>query len=322
MGTYRTTLDAMETFPLLGLVVTDRRGLVTGWTPGAERLLGHTASQAVGRSVAELLGVPDPTAGESQGPLPVRHRDGRRLELPVSRQALATGPAGALANVLVFGPSGGCGPATRDALAEWVLNQSPLAMTVYDTDLRCVAQNERMRRISGMSDEERRGRRLTDVLSGPDAEEWQKRMRIALTTGEEQVGEIEGSILARTSARVLGVSVTPLRDRLGRTLGVCTTVSDVTEARRARDRLALLTDASVRIGTTLDVSRTGQELTEVAVPRFADFARLDLLEVLLRGDEPAPGPLSGTVRVRRIAELAMSEGIWEVVSTASPADSR
>ncbi len=55
----------------------------------------------------------------------------------------------------------------------------------------------------------------------------------------------------------------------------------------ARSRLQLLYDAGVRIGTTLDVERTAEELSEVAVPRFADFVTVELLEPVLRGDEPA-----------------------------------
>ncbi|MEV0371806.1 SpoIIE family protein phosphatase [Streptomyces sp. NPDC050636] len=54
----------------------------------------------------------------------------------------------------------------------------------------------------------------------------------------------------------------------------------------ARRRLELLSEASTRIGTTLDVSRTARELAEMAVPRLADFVTIDLPEAVLRGDEP------------------------------------
>jgi GAF domain-containing protein/anti-sigma regulatory factor (Ser/Thr protein kinase) len=58
----------------------------------------------------------------------------------------------------------------------------------------------------------------------------------------------------------------------------------------ARQRLELLYDASVRIGTVLDVTRTAEELTEVAVPRFADFAAVDLPDPVLLGEEPPGDP--------------------------------
>ncbi|MGW1024920.1 SpoIIE family protein phosphatase [Streptomyces sp. NPDC002577] len=55
----------------------------------------------------------------------------------------------------------------------------------------------------------------------------------------------------------------------------------------ARRRLELLSEASTRIGTTLDVRRTAQELAETAVPRLADFVTIDLPEAVLHGDEAA-----------------------------------
>ncbi|WP_308407008.1 SpoIIE family protein phosphatase [Streptomyces sp. AC555_RSS877] len=67
----------------------------------------------------------------------------------------------------------------------------------------------------------------------------------------------------------------------------------------ARRRLELLHDAGVRIGTTLDVTRTAEELTEVAVSRFADFTAVDLPDAVLQGDEP--GPFGSGGQLRRIA---------------------
>ncbi|MCF3101738.1 SpoIIE family protein phosphatase [Streptomyces roseoverticillatus] len=63
----------------------------------------------------------------------------------------------------------------------------------------------------------------------------------------------------------------------------------------ARRRLELLSEASTRIGTTLDVSRTARELAEMAVPRLADFVTIDLPEAVLRGDEPSD-PAKGLQR--------------------------
>ncbi|MFD7402233.1 SpoIIE family protein phosphatase [Streptomyces sp. NPDC059866] len=72
----------------------------------------------------------------------------------------------------------------------------------------------------------------------------------------------------------------------------------------ARRRLELLHDAGVRIGTTLDVAHTAEELAEVTVPRFADFTAVDLPASVLRGDEP--GPLGEDTALRRVALGAVS----------------
>jgi serine phosphatase RsbU (regulator of sigma subunit)/anti-sigma regulatory factor (Ser/Thr protein kinase) len=82
-----------------------------------------------------------------------------------------------------------------------------------------------------------------------------------------------------------------------------------------RDRLTLLTDAGVRVGSTLDTVRTAQELADVAVPRFADVAVVDLFDAVLQGDEPPPLPPAGPITLRRVARSTAGgqeqETAWE-----------
>ncbi|WP_255308006.1 ATP-binding SpoIIE family protein phosphatase [Streptomyces marincola] len=68
----------------------------------------------------------------------------------------------------------------------------------------------------------------------------------------------------------------------------------------ARERLTLLRVASRHVGSTLDVRRTAREVTEVAVPGFADLVTVDLFDSVLRGDEPG-GPDGVARRLRRVA---------------------
>ncbi len=105
--------------------------------------------------------------------------------------------------------------------------------------------------------------------------------------------------------RLLAVNIRPTAP-FGQA-GTVVTLRDTTELRAlsgraevAHERLKLLYDAGVRIGTTLDVERTARELAEVAVPRFADIASVDLLDPVLHGDEP---PEPGT-EMRRTAVVA------------------
>nr|WP_250847573.1 SpoIIE family protein phosphatase [Streptomyces hygroscopicus] len=92
--------------------------------------------------------------------------------------------------------------------------------------------------------------------------------------------------------RLLAVNQRPA-ERAGQPWGSVATLRDTTELRaltdkadRAYARLRLLYEASVRVGTSLDMERTAEELARVAVPRFADFATVDLHEAVLRGEEP------------------------------------
>lgn len=58
----------------------------------------------------------------------------------------------------------------------------------------------------------------------------------------------------------------------------------VTERFTMRSRLEWLSLASTRIGTTLDLERTAQELADFVVPALADGVAIDLLESALRGE--------------------------------------
>ncbi|MFE9441965.1 SpoIIE family protein phosphatase [Streptomyces sp. NPDC006602] len=82
-------------------------------------------------------------------------------------------------------------------------------------------------------------------------------------------------------------------DSQGGPPGSVATLRDSTELRAlsgraetARERLNMLYDAGVAIGTSLDVTRTAEELAELAVPRFADFVTVDLFEAVLSGGQP------------------------------------
>ncbi|MFJ4013483.1 SpoIIE family protein phosphatase [Streptomyces sp. NPDC090026] len=73
----------------------------------------------------------------------------------------------------------------------------------------------------------------------------------------------------------------------------------------ARRRLELLRESSRRIGTTLDVVRTAEELAEVVVENFADVVTVDLYPAVLRGDEPSA---AGALLMQRAA-VAGAEGL-------------
>ncbi|MFC7983971.1 SpoIIE family protein phosphatase [Streptomyces sp. NPDC057336] len=99
--------------------------------------------------------------------------------------------------------------------------------------------------------------------------------------------------------RLLAVNQRPT-DIRGGPAGSVTTLRDSTELRAlsgraetARERLEILYAAGVGIGTSLDVTRTAEELAELAVPRFADYVSVDLYDAVLAGGQPGSAtPLS------------------------------
>ncbi|MFC3574749.1 SpoIIE family protein phosphatase [Streptomyces yaanensis] len=119
-----------------------------------------------------------------------------------------------------------------------------------------------------------------------------------LVSGREATDEVH-----LAGERLLVVNQRPT-DRAGGPRGTVVTLRDSTELREvsgraevARERLKLLYDAGLGVGTTLDVVRTADELARVAVPRFADFVTVDLADGVLHGGEPG----ASAKNMRRIA---------------------
>src|SRR5262249_34692092 len=74
-----------------------------------------------------------------------------------------------------------------------------------------------------------------------------------------------------------------------------------------RNQLAFLSEAGRRIGKVrpLDMTHTARQAAEVAVPRFADFAAVDLSDTVLRGREPSPELLTAPFSLRCVAERSV-----------------
>ncbi|MCT2543069.1 SpoIIE family protein phosphatase/ATP-binding protein [Streptomyces atratus] len=161
-----------------------------------------------------------------------------------------------------------------------VLHAVREGVLIVSKDGRLLLANDEARRLLDLPlDAE--GRRVPD-LSGLDPG-----MVELLTSGRAATDEVH-----LVGGRLLAVNQRPT-DRHGGPRGTVATLRDSTELRvlsgraeNARERLSLLYDAGLGIGTTLDVVRTADELTEIAVPRLADFATVDLAEPVLHGDEP------------------------------------
>ncbi|MER5178947.1 SpoIIE family protein phosphatase [Streptomyces sp. NPDC002896] len=220
--------------------------------------------------------------------------------------------------VSALAPSAGpsAGPSRSpgdDALVMWGFTQSPCTLALYDTGLRLRRANADMERVMGLSEDAMRGLRLPEIVADPQAELTEECMRRALETGEQQHLQVSQGLAGHDRVSVWATSLIPVRDASGVTQGVLLSAHDITEQHLARQRLVLLNDASIRIGSTLDLARTAQELADVAVPALADFATVDLLPAVEGSQDPRSGPLSGTVTLRRVACQSVLPGCPEAV---------
>ncbi|MCZ0974693.1 PAS domain-containing protein [Streptomyces albulus] len=302
-----------------------------GLDRGAERLLGHASARALGRPLAELFTAADARSASGErvwrhrlaaeggwsGLVAVRDRTGHRLDLDVRVLPLRAGPDPparlVLAAEVAWTPWSG---ASR-SLLNGILRMSPIGVAMLDPELRYVWLNDALERMGGTPRAERLGKRLSDVLPDLAVESVEAEMRRVLRTGVPSMGY---EYLGRPESdpqheHAYSTSFFRLEDESGQVLGICYMVLDVTEGYRARQRMALLNRAGERIGGSLDVWRTAQELADVAVPDLADFVTVDLLDAMLTGEEPAAGPVepAALLSVRRAGQQSVREGCPEAV---------
>ncbi|WP_326584597.1 SpoIIE family protein phosphatase [Streptomyces sp. NBC_00481] len=308
----------------------DEHGTVTGWNDGAERLLGYSSAQILGRPAATLL-AEEPTARDLpplaqvprwNGTLALRHRDGHRVE------------TGALAHhrlpdqgdgewLVVCALAGEEPEPIDETLVSWSFTQSPCCtMALYDTRLRLRRANEDMERSMALTEADMRGLRVTEIVNDEAAERAEQGMARVLETGDPQYLENYMRVVGETREHAWSVFLMPLRDQEGRIHGVCLSAHDITEQYWARKRLQLIAEASKHIGSTLDLTRTAQELADVAVPEFADFISIDLLTSLdgAQGQPSGAQAAGDDLALRRIAHQSVLPGVPEAVVVPGDVD--
>jgi serine phosphatase RsbU (regulator of sigma subunit)/PAS domain-containing protein/anti-sigma regulatory factor (Ser/Thr protein kinase) len=303
----------------LATAAVDADGIVAGWSTRAGNLLGWSTEQVIGRPAAGLLAAALPVQARDavnarapwDGQVVVLHRDGHRVE--VRLRAYPVAGAGERTQWFVLGsPAAGApwesGGSDVGMMLDWAFTQSPLHLGLVDTELRHLRLNEVTWRAFGLGAEaDGLGRPLTDLLPGvglgltPDFEAGQELLHEVIRTGIPARNKHVIKPPGELREQVWEIVISAVKDPTGRARGAFEVAVDVTEQHLARERLALVNDASTRIGGTLDVTRTAEELVEVTIPRLADSVAVDLLECVLHGDEPVTGPIAGTAPARRIA---------------------
>ncbi|RSS68216.1 GAF domain-containing protein [Streptomyces sp. WAC06273] len=176
-----------------------------------------------------------------------------------------------------------------------VLHSVREGVLIVGPEGRLLLANDEAQRLLDLP-EDAEGRQVRDLRLPEDTAE-------LLSSGRVATDEVH-----LVKDRLLAVNQRPT-DVRGGPAGSVATLRDSTELRAlsgraesARERLDILYAAGVGIGTSLDVTRTAEELAELAVPRFADFVSVDLFDAVLAGGQPGSAtPLS------RVALSGVSE---------------
>jgi PAS domain S-box-containing protein len=189
-----------------------------------------------------------------------------------------------------------------------LIEQSPAAAVFVDSELRFALVNEEFCRLVRFQRETVIGRRVTEVpAAGFDMTMIQRVLADQVLAGAPLVSRpLEQTIDG--VRRIYAWSAFRVADH-GRVLGALGSLVEVTERERAiaaleraHARLDLLARASSQIGTTLDIYQTCAELADLAVPELADRIAIELLDQVLRGEDPGrdqPGN-ADFARLRRV----------------------
>ncbi|MCW2933687.1 MAG: histidine kinase [Actinomycetia bacterium] len=201
-----------------------------------------------------------------------------------------------------------------------LFDQSPVAMVFTDREMRILRANAAFRQLMGLPDEALIGRRpseydMADRVMDMDL--------IERTLAGQVIGAgvpvvsmpLEQILAGAGERRVFSWTAYRVTDN-GRVLGAAGFLIDVTASvkaaaalQEANTRLDLLLRASSEIGITLDIHRTAAELTALAVPQLADRAIVDLLDPVLREEDP----FSAGAEALRFRRVAVRDAATEVV---------
>jgi len=192
------------------------------------------------------------------------------------------------------------------ALLERAFRQASVSLSVFDVEQRYLRLNEAACAALGISEDALRGRSFPHDDGREEIHRLGtlRALRDVAATGRPAHYESYTRAPSGIREHAWNMEMWPIRNPAGEVCAVGVAAFDSSEQHWARQRLAVLDEAAVSIGTTLDLGRTAQELAELVVPRFADFAAVDLLDAVLRGEEPATGPPDATVVLRRMAQLS------------------
>ncbi|MER5552888.1 SpoIIE family protein phosphatase [Streptomyces sp. NPDC002793] len=291
------------------LMVVDGTGVITGWSRAAERRFGTSTADALGLRVMDVL------AGEREAAHGNGGEAGAGLRLePVAGAGWAFREAGGSG-----GPGVG-GDVVGRALLDVLFTQARVRVHVLDPELRLLkisdpavdpAPGTGSTPGSGTDETERlRGRPFRDVCAFEEPERVEDFVREVLRTG---VPGVERPFRARSddrtgARRTLALTAFRLQEGHGvrqsdegAVLGAAVSVVDVSEQVRRLGRDMALAAVRDSVGRTLDVDATCRDLVGALVPGYADVGVVEVVDAVLRGETPEPGPLAPDVPLRRAA---------------------
>ncbi|MFG2886387.1 SpoIIE family protein phosphatase [Streptomyces sp. NPDC048297] len=275
-------------------------GRVIDWSTAAQETFGWSPQEALGRHIGELVREGDGASG-------------------IGTLASATVPPLAVRPVLTDSAlvwevraSDGTDDGWTSAVLRALSGCSPLIFHVLDRDLRIVQ----------VSDDAGGGRASSLPLLGgvsPDAyglavpEKEAEVARRVLATGEAALDRVvRARVPGASRAKHYSLSYIRLESlrshirpegphSIGDVMGLVVLALDVTDRVRAMQRLKILEVVRGGLGEHLDVIAECRALTDAVVPAFCGIAAVDVVEDVVRGEDPPLAPVDNSVPLLRAA---------------------
>lgn len=240
--------------------------------------------------------------------------------------------------------------ALRDSEARLlsIFQTIPDGVTILDLNGKIIAANSAAEQILGVIRGELLERVYNDpgwsitTVDGQPFPEAELPFARVMQTREPVYG-VEHAIIRSDGTRtILSINASPLFDAEGRIINVVTSVSDITERKRAeaertqlieeqtarleaeadQQRSAFLVEVSTALASSLDYEQTLQSVANLAVPYFADWCSVDLLNddgsisrVAVAHSDPEKEQFGWEMAERFPRHLDDGYGISEVMKT-------
>ncbi|MCT7981929.1 PAS domain S-box protein [Laspinema sp. A4] len=331
------TLKALIQACPLAVMVLDPTGKVKMWNRSAERILGWSEAEAIGR---QFPGIPAERREELQANIsatlagnPLMGAETRRLtkggkliDVAIWTAPLrdAKGNVSYLSILADISDRKQAEEALRDSEERFrtLVNSMDDIVFTLDRQGRHTAIFGRWFERTGITPENFLGKSAGDLF-GPKAAEIHNTSNQKALTGESVI--YEWSFQTEAGTQYCQTSLSPLCDREGRVTGIVGVGRDITERQQAEQRQYFLAEVSSVLASSLDYPTTLKSLANLVVPTIADYCVIYIVEeagqisgLAMAHTDREKEALLGEMEQYYPLDLNHEDGVVQVVSSGKP----
>lgn len=266
----------------------DGDGQIVDWSLAAAKLFGRPQSRVIGSDIIRLLR----EVNDSESTIPLAACNSLTVRPALSGSTLTWEVRIAGSDVI---------PACDVAILRALFTHSPLDLYLLDQQLRIVRVNDAARRSPVCKTSSSIGKTFPTIGIEDPAQERQIAHQV-LTTGVPVLNHVvrtaRGTGVRRKS---LALSYVRLEGENGEILGIVASAVDVTSRERALQSIHVLEQLRSIAGEQLEVTAVCRELANAVVPAFAGIVVIEVIDDVIRGEEPPLAPVDQDIPLRRTA---------------------